>query len=60
MLITVLKVFYKKQKKPKIIQYSSYKNFDNQGFQRRLNSELHLFFVNNKKLKQSPRKSLIC
>ena len=31
---TVLKVFYKKQK-PKIIQYS-YKNFDNQLFQREL------------------------
>ena len=33
MVITVLKVFYKKQK-PKIIRYRSYKNFDNQVFQR--------------------------
>ena len=31
MVITVLKVFWKKQK-PKIIQYSGYKNFDNQLF----------------------------
>ena len=39
MVITIIKVFYKKQK-PKIIQYRSYKNFDNQVFQRELNSEL--------------------
>ena len=32
MAITVMKTFYKKQK-PKIIQYRSYKNFDNQEFQ---------------------------
>ena len=39
MVITVLKVFFKKQK-PKIIQYRSYKNFENQVFQRELDSEL--------------------
>ena len=39
MLITVMKGFYKKQK-PKIIKYRSYNNFDNQVFQRELNSEL--------------------
>ena len=31
--LTIETVFYKKQK-PKIIQYRSYKNFDNQVFQR--------------------------
>ena len=34
-----MKVFYRKRK-PKIIQYRSYKNLDNQVFQRELNSEL--------------------
>ena len=38
MVITILKVFYKKQK-PRIIQYRGYKNFANQLFQRELNSE---------------------
>ena len=38
-VIMVMKIFYKKQK-PKIIQYRSYKNFDNQVFQKELNSEL--------------------
>ena len=36
--ITAMKLFYKKQK-PKIMQYRSYKNFDNQVFQRELNKE---------------------
>ena len=40
MVITVLKVFYKKQK-PKIIQYRSFKNFDNKVFQRELNSAVN-------------------
>ena len=39
MVITVMKVFYKKQEL-KIIQCRSYKNFDNEVFQRELNSEL--------------------
>ena len=43
MVITVLKVFNKKQ----IIQYRSYKNFDNQVFQRELSSELLKIDLNN-------------
>ena len=46
MVITVLKVFYKKQK-PRIIQYKGYKNFDNQLFQRELNSKLLKIDLNN-------------
>ena len=46
-----MKVFYKKQK-PKIIQYRSYKNFDNQVFQRELNSELFNFDLNNAELSE--------
>ena len=46
MVITVLKVFYKKQK-PKIFQYRSYKNFDNQIFQIELNSVLLKIDLNN-------------
>ena len=48
---TVLKVFYKKQK-PKIIQYRSYKNFDNQLFQRESNSELLKIDLNNADLSE--------
>ena len=51
MVITVMKVFYKKQK-PKIIQYSSHKNFDNQVFQRELNSELLKIDLNNAELSE--------
>ena len=51
MVITVMKVFYKKQK-PKIIQYRSYKNFDNQIFQRELNSELLKIDLNNAELSE--------
>ena len=51
MVITVLKVFYRKQK-PKIIQYRSYKNFDNQVFQRELNSELLKIDLNNADLSE--------
>ena len=51
MVITVMKVFYKKQK-PKIIQYRSYKNFDNQVFQRELNSELLKIDLNNADLSE--------
>ena len=47
---TVLKVFYKKQK-PKRIQYS-YKNFDNQLFQRESNSELLKIDLNNADLSE--------
>ena len=46
-----MKVFYKKQK-PKIIQYRSYKNFDNQVFQRELNSELLKIDLNNAELSE--------
>ena len=41
-----MKVFYKKQK-PKIIQYRSYKNFDNLVFQRELNSKLFKIYLSN-------------
>ena len=51
MAITVMKVFYKKQK-PKIIQYTSYKNFDNQVFRRELNSELLKIDLNNAKISE--------
>ena len=51
MVITVMKVFYKKQK-PKIIQYRSYKNFYNQVFQRELNSELLKIDSNNAELSE--------
>ena len=46
MFITVSKVLYIKQK-PKIIQYRSFKNFDNQIFQRGLNCELLKKDLNN-------------
>ena len=51
MVITVMKVFYKRQK-PKIIQYRSYKSFDNQAFQRELNSELLKIDLNNAELSE--------
>ena len=51
MFITVMKVFYKKRK-PKIIQYGNYKNFDNQVFQRELNSELLKIDLNNAELSE--------
>ena len=41
MVITVMKVFYKKQK-PKIIQYRSYKSFDDHVFQTEFNKILHI------------------
>ena len=46
-----MKVFYKKQK-PKIVQYRSYKIFDNQVFQRELNSELLKIDLNNAELSE--------
>ena len=49
MIITVMNVFYKKQKS-KIIPYRSYKNFDNQVFRREFNSELLKIDLNNAKL----------
>ena len=42
MLITVLKP----REEPKIIQYRSYKNFNNQVFQREVNSELLIIDLN--------------
>ena len=47
-----MKIFYKKQK-PKIIQYRGYKNFDNQAFQRQLNSELLKIDLKNAELSES-------
>ena len=49
--ITVMKVFYKKQKL-KIIQYRDYKNFDNHVSQRELNSELLKIDLNNAELSE--------
>ena len=46
-----MKVLYKKQE-PKIIQYRGYKNFDNQVFQRELNSELLKIDLNNAELSE--------
>ena len=51
MVITIMKVFYKKQK-PKIIQCWSYKNVDNQVFQGELNSELLKIDINNAELSE--------
>ena len=51
MVITVMKVFYKKQK-PNIIQYRSYKNVDNQVFYRELKSELLKIDLNNAELSE--------
>ena len=39
MVVTVLKVFYKKQR-PKIIQYRKYDNLNNNLFQKEPNNEL--------------------
>ena len=52
-----MKVLYKKQE-PKIIQYRSYKNFDNQVFQRELNSELLTIDLNNTELSEFTEISL--
>ena len=41
MVITVMKVFYKKQE-PKIIQYRSYKSFDDYVFQTEFNKILNI------------------
>ena len=49
--IIALKVFYKKQK-PKSTQNGSYKNLDNQVFQRELNSELLKIDLNNADLSE--------
>ena len=51
MVITVIKVFYKKQK-PKIIQCRSYENFYDQVFQRELNCELLKIDLNNANLSE--------
>ena len=51
MVITVSKVFHKKQK-PKIIQHRSYKIFENQVFRRELNSELLKIDLNNAKISE--------
>ena len=47
----VLKVFYEKQK-PNIVQYRSYKNFDNQVFQTELNIESLNINLNNADLSE--------
>ena len=55
MITTVLKVFYKKKNiyiYIYIIQYKSYKNFDNQVFQRELNSKLLKIDLNDADLSE--------
>ena len=47
LFITVLRVFYKKQKPETTQYYRSYKNFKNQLFQTELNSELLKIDLNN-------------
>ena len=49
MLITVLKIFYKKQK-PKIIHYKNYKTFNANLFKKELNNELLSIDNNNAEL----------
>ena len=49
MVVTVLKVFYTKQKQ-KIIQYRKYGNFNNDLFQEELNNELVNVDLNNAEL----------
>ena len=51
MVVTVLKVFYKKQK-PKIIKYRKYSNFNNDMFQEDLNNELLNVHLNNAELSE--------
>ena len=51
MVVTVLKVFYKKQK-PKIIQYRKYDNFNNDLFREELNYELLNVDLNNAELSE--------
>ena len=46
MVITILKLHYKKQK-PKIIQYRKYKNFSNDSFKSDLNNELLNYNLKN-------------
>ena len=52
MVISVMKVFCKKNRNQKIIQYRSNKNFDNQVFQRELNSELLKIDLNSAELSE--------
>ena len=51
MVVTVLKVFYKKQK-PKISQYRKYDNFNNDLFREELNNELLNVDLNNAELSE--------
>ena len=51
MVVTVLKVFYKKQK-PKIIQYRKYDNFSNGLIREELNNELLNHDLTNAKLSE--------
>ena len=51
MVLTVLKVFYKKQK-PKIIKYRKYNNFNNDMFREDLNNELLNVHLNNAELSE--------
>ena len=51
MVVTVLKVFYKKQK-PKIIRYKKYDNFNNDLFREKLNNELLNVDLDNAELSE--------
>ena len=46
LVVSVLKIFYKKQK-PKIIHYRNYKNFENDNFRQGLKKELLKFYITN-------------
>ena len=50
-VVTVLKVFYKKQK-PKTIQYRKYDSFNNDSFREELNNELLNVDLNNAELSE--------
>ena len=49
MVVTVLKVFYKKQR-PKIIQYRKYDNVNNDLFRKEPNNELLNVYLDNAEL----------
>ena len=50
-VVTVLKVFYKKQK-PKTIQYRKYDSFNNDSFREELNNELLNVDLNNAEISE--------
>ena len=59
LLVTVLKMFYKKLK-PKIIQYRNYKTFNEQFFRTELDKELVKIGLNNAELAKFHNDSYQC